>query len=247
MKIISTGILALAITSASTSAAAACSTTTINNVMASAIQPGSSVLNVSGLLGCAPDQTPMPNSASSTLTWSVVSSTKQQIVVNFAGTGSVSARYQEIPLSPGVGLSSDSNTGTQDAVAVAAIIALGAFRGGQMTIGSPAASGCTPATINPGAVSRIRPHTSIEMVVAMLGCNPTEVFLAEKVGVTKYSFLVPVLNVELDVFSDSMGVSFALYSDRTNPIETSYNSGFRAEQPLTPNWMPSAGVVPAVP
>ncbi len=114
-------------------------------------------------------------------------------------------------------------------------------------IGSRAASGCTPASVNPGAVSRIRPHTSIEMVIAMLGCNPTEIFFAEKVGVTKYSFLVPILNVELDVFSDSMGVSFALYSDRTNPLETSYSSGFRAEQPLTPNWMPSAGVIPTVP
>ena len=113
-------------------------------------------------------------------------------------------------------------------------------------IGSRAASGCTPATINPRAVSQIRPHSTIETVIAMLGCNPTEIFFAEKVGVTRYSFLVPVLNVELDVFSDSMGVSIALYSDRTNPLEISYNSGFRVEQPLTPNWMPSAGVIPTV-
>lgn len=124
MKIISTAILALAITSASASAAAACSTTTINNVMASAIQTGSSVLNVSGLLGCAPDQTPMPNSASSTLTWSVVSSTKQQIVVNFAGAGAVSARYQEIPLTPGAGVSAgvSNDTRSQDAAAAAVIL-----------------------------------------------------------------------------------------------------------------------------
>ncbi len=241
-------ITLVAMVIASASASAACSTTTINNVMASAIPSGSSVLSVSGLLGCTPDQMPTLNSASSTLTWSVVSYTKQQIVVNFAGAGSVSARYQEIPLSAGMnGGNSNSNTNTQDAVAVAAIIAFGAFRDGQMSIGSPAASGCTPATINPGAVLRIRPHTSIETVIAMLGCKPTETFFADKVGVTKYSFLVPVLNVELDVFSDSMGVSFALYSDRTNPLETSYNSGFRAEQPLTPNWMPSAGVIPTVP
>lgn len=236
-------IFTVALTIASTSATAACSTTTINTVMASAIPSGSSVLNVSGLLGCAPDQTPTPNSTSSTLTWSVISSTKQQIVVNFAGAGSVSARYQEIPLSAGVN-GGNSNSSTQEAVAVAAIIALGAFKGGQMSIGSPAASGCTPATINPGAVSRIRPHSTIETAIAMLGCSPTEVFFAEKIGVTKYKFLVPMLDVELDVFSDSLGVSFAIYIDRTNPIERHYNGALRIEPPLTPNWMPSAGVVP---
>lgn len=108
---------------------------------------------------------------------------------------------------------------------------------------SASAATCTTATINPGAVSRIRPHTSIETVIAMLGCSPVDVFVAE-VGTTKYSFLVPVLNVGLYVFTDSMGVSFALYTDHTNPAGVQYNGALRVEPPLSPSWMPNAGFIP---
>jgi len=122
-------------------------------------------------------------------------------------------------------------------LSISSIVALAVFTA------APAWAICTPATINPGAVSRIRPHTSIETVIAMLGCSPVDVFVAE-VGTTKYSFLVPVLNVGLYVFTDSMGVSFALYTDHTNPTGVQYNGALRIEPPLSPSWLPNGGFIP---
>lgn len=246
MRQLNLSMLGVALAVLSTLAQAApCSTITINPDMVIHIQHGMAPEDVSGILGCMPTERPALGS-SRLLVWGTedINPRKQIAVgfaVNYAGSSALQARYQEIPLSAGV---DGGNSGTQEAVAVAAIVALGAFSGGQMSIGSPAASGCTPATINPGAVSRIRPHTSIETVIAMLGCSPTEIFFAEKVGVTGYKFLVPLLDAELDVFSDSMGISFAIYIDRTNPLERHYNGALRIEPPLAPNWMPNAGVVP---
>ena len=237
--------VALAIASASASAAP-CTAITINPDMVIHIQRGMTPEGVSGILGCMPTERPALGS-SRLLVWGTedINPRKQIAVdfdVNYAGSSALQARYQEIPLSPGVGVSGGNDTGVEDVATAAVLIAFAASRGS--FIGSPAASGCTPATINAGAVSRIRPHTAIETVIGMLGCSPTEVFFAEIVGVTKYKFLVPILDVELDVFSDSMGVSFAIYIDRTNPLERRYDSALRVEQPLTPNWMPSAGVIP---
>ena len=239
------GAVALAVLSTSAQAAP-CTTITINQDMVIHIQRGMTPEGVSGILGCMPTERPALGS-SRLLVWGTedINPRKQIAVdfaVNYAGSSALQARYQEIPLSPGVGMSGGNDTGVEDVATAAVLIAFAASRGS--FIGSPAASGCTPATINPGAVSRIRPHTSIETVIAMIGCSPTEVFVAEEVGTTRYSFQVPLLDVELDVNTDSMGVMFAIYFDRTNPVGIKYNGALRIEPPLSPSWMPSAGVVP---
>lgn len=245
MKTIFT-VMVLAIASASASAAT-CTTATINRDMVIHIQRGMTPEVVTGILGCMPTERPAPVEGSSRLlVWDTEDiNPRKQITVNFAvnyaGSSALQAQYQEIPLSPGVGMSGGNDTGVRDVAAATVLIAFAASRGS--FIGSAAASGCTPATINPGAVSRIRPHTSIEMVIAMLGCSPAEVFVAEEAGVTRYGFLVPVLNVGLDVYVDSMGVSFAHYTDRTNLAGIKYNGALRIEPPLSPSWMPNAGFI----
>lgn len=108
-------------------------------------------------------------------------------------------------------------------------------------VGSAAVSGCTPATINPGAIALIRPHMTIETVKATLGCIPCESYFVEYVGVTRYLFAVPLLNGGVYVFTDALGVAFAIYID---PFLHSYNSGIRVEPPASPTWIPHAGVVP---
>lgn len=239
-------VMALAI-SASASAAT-CTTATINRDMVIHIQRGMTPEAVTGILGCMPTERPAPVVGSSRLlVWNTEDiNPRKQIAVNFAvnyaGSSALQAQYQEIPLSPGAGMSGGNDTGVRDVAAATLLIAASASRGS--FIGSAAASGCTPATINPGAVSRIRPHTSIETVIAMLGCSPTEVFVAEEVGTTRYSFQVPLLDVELDVITDALGVSFALYFDRTNPVGIKYNGALRVEPPLSPSWMPNGGFIP---
>lgn len=114
-------------------------------------------------------------------------------------------------------------------------------------VGGPAVSGCTPATINQAAISRIRPHTSIEAVEATLGCMPAEWLYSPETNATTYSFMVPLLNVSIWVVVDTTGVAFAEYFNFVNPLEASYSGALRAEPPLAPSMMPSAGVFPTIP
>lgn len=110
--------VALAIASASASAAT-CTGTMINRDMATYVQRGMTVNDISGLLVCAPIEAP------GGFAWETRDATmRRQIVVDFAGSVAIQARYQEIPLSPGVGGSSGNNndTGAQDAAAAAIIL-----------------------------------------------------------------------------------------------------------------------------
>lgn len=119
MKTIFT-VMVLAIASVSASASAAtCTGTMINRDMVTYVQRGMTVNDISGLLVCAPIEAP------GGFAWETRDATmRRQIVVDFAGSVAIQARYQEIPLSPGVGGSSGNNndTGAQDAAATAIIL-----------------------------------------------------------------------------------------------------------------------------
>lgn len=110
-----------------------------------------------------------------------------------------------------------------------------------LAISTQAQAICTPATVNPAAIQRIMPRMSVAAVQAVMGCLPTETMIGES-GVTLLRFAVPFINGGVYVvFDTAMGVSFAEYMD---PLIVSYNGALRAEPPLAPQWMPSAGVIP---
>lgn len=229
--------MALAIASASASAAT-CTTATINRDMVIHIQRGMTPEVVTGILGCMPTERPAPVVGSSRLlVWDTedINPRKQIAVdfaVNYAGSSVLQAQYQEIPLSPGVGMS-DGDTGGRDvaAAAAAALIALAAARGS--FTGSAAASGCTPAQVNPGAVQRVRPYMSLGAAQAAVGCLPVQNTTTAS-GSTLMLFAIPLTLGGVYVVSDSRGVVSAVYID---PTVTSYTGVF------APNWIPSAGVI----
>jgi hypothetical protein len=100
---------------------------------------------------------------------------------------------------------------------------------------------CTPATINPSAIARIVPHSSIGTVMAAMGCVPTEQAYSPIANATIYRFKIQMVDVFVDVVVDSQGVVFAEYIDFTNPIAGSYNGALRVNLP--PLWVPSAGTI----
>lgn len=100
---------------------------------------------------------------------------------------------------------------------------------------------CTPATINPSAITRIVPHSSIEAVIATLACSPTHQVYSPVVNASIYTFRLPMLDIGVYVMVDSQGVGFAQYMDFTNPNAGQYNGAMRAELP--PYWVPSAGTI----
>lgn len=100
---------------------------------------------------------------------------------------------------------------------------------------------CTPATINPSAIARIVPHSSIETVIAALGCAPTGQVYSPIVNAFMYTFKVPMLDIGVHVMVDSQGVGFAQYMDFTNPAASSYNGAMRIELP--PYLVPAAGTI----
>lgn len=225
-------LVALLLVSATTSAAT-CTGATINKDMVIYVQRGMTVNDISGVLGCMPIEVP------SGFVWETRDdSVRRQIAVDFASATAIRARYREIPLSPGVGVGGGNNNDTDTGAAAA--VALIAFTASRGNVGS-AASGCTPATINPSAIARIVPRTGIEAVIAILGCAPTEQVYAPLVNATVYTFKVPMLDVGVHVVVDGQGVSFAQYMDFSNPVVGSYNGAMRIELP--PHWVPSAGTI----
>lgn len=100
---------------------------------------------------------------------------------------------------------------------------------------------CTPATINPSAIARIVPRTSIETAIAALGCAPTEQIYSPIANSTIYTFKVPMLDVFVHVVVDSQGIAFAEYMDFTNPVAAPYSGAMRVNLP--PLWVPSAGTI----
>lgn len=226
--------IAMALTIASASASAAtCTGATINRDMVIYVQRGMTVSDISGVLGCIPIEVP------GGFAWETRDdSVRRQIAVDFASATAIRARYREIPLSPGVGVSGGNNndTGVRDAAAVA-LLAFAASR--DSVVGSAAASGCTPVQVNPSAVQRIKPRMNAGAVQAIMGCLPTETMIGES-GTTLLRFAVPFVNGGVYVIFDAMGTSYAEYMD---PLVVSYNSALRAEPPLAPQWIPSAGVI----
>lgn len=250
-------LVALAVTIMSTAAeAGSCSATTINRNMVHSIQLGSTPADISQLLGCMPSEIPAPAgelSATRLLVWGIQDANMhKQIAVNFsenyAGRSeALRARYQELPVatrSP----SADSNNDTAAAAGLLALVAVSR----SLFVGSAVASGCTPATINPGAIPRILPHVSIAAVEATLGCMPTDIYIDNDPTMnpnptfnTVYRFAVPLLNISIYIITDAQGTLFALYTDMTNPVGTAYNGAIRVEPSLPPdtNWMQSGGFI----
>jgi hypothetical protein len=100
---------------------------------------------------------------------------------------------------------------------------------------------CTSASINPGAVDRIRPHMTVEAVTAVLGCAPTEPPPATTfpLGVWVWGVPGPVAAAQgykyqnLSVVVDGEGVTFAMYSfSPIVSVQPAGNSGLKVEPPL---------------
>lgn len=234
-------LIAMALTIASASASAAtCTVTMINRDMVTYVQRGMTVNDISGLLVCAPIEAP-----GGSLAWETRDATmRRQIVVDFAGSVAIQARYQEISLSPGVGMS-DGDTGGRDVAAVAALIALAAAR--DYFTGSAGASGCTPAQVNEAAQRRVVPGMTLPGAIAAIGCTPKE--LVPSSGGMLASWTIAGLGeVEgggLHVFFDGAGAAATMYFP---PVAVSAYSGqLRGFPGVTPPWLPGAGVIAPMP
>lgn len=220
--------MALAIASASASAAT-CTGTMINRDMVTYVQRGMTVNDISGLLVCAPIEAP------GGFAWETRDATmRRQIVVDFAGSVAIQARYQEIPLSPG-------DTGGRDVAAAAALIALAAARG--YFTGSAEASGCTPAQVNEAAQRRIMPGMLMAGVIAAIGCKPMGLVPAP-VGMLASWYVAGLGEAEgggLHVFFDGAGAAFTFYfPPLAVPAHSSQLRGFPG---VTPPWVRSAGAI----
>jgi hypothetical protein len=109
---------------------------------------------------------------------------------------------------------------------------------------------CTPASINPGAVDRIRPHMTVEAVSAILGCVPTELPPAKTfpLGVWDWAVPAPVAVAQgymyqrVSAVMDEAGVAFAMYTfSPIASIRPEGSSGLKVEPPLQAqgNWVRS--------
>lgn len=102
---------------------------------------------------------------------------------------------------------------------------------------------CTPATINPDAVQRVRPHMSPVAVSAVLGCAPTEIF---QDSLQLWYWGIPQVGMSkilVAVTFDSSGVLSAQYQViSTDPkVPPICNGALRVEPPTTiGNWVPGA-------
>lgn len=100
----------------------------------------------------------------------------------------------------------------------------------------PAWAICTPAQVNPGAVQRIRPYMSVGAAQAAVGCLPVQNTTTAS-GTTLLRFALPLTPGGLIAVFDSRGAVGAVYTD---PTITLYTGAF------APNWIPSAGALPAL-
>lgn len=162
----------LAAIAASPAIAQQCTTATINSAMPPRIV-GLAQDAISTLLGCRPTVlAPLPGipQSSPIYTWWLAEGAwRKQVEVQFDQRGlAASARYQEIPMMPGGSPRSDN--GDSQAAAAIAMLAAGSSVRSAVSGGSV----CTPATINPAAVQKIRPYMSPAAVIGALGCSPTE-------------------------------------------------------------------------
>lgn len=108
---------------------------------------------------------------------------------------------------------------------------------------------CTPATINPGAVQRIRPHMSPAAVSAVLGCVPTKVFPPTEIfqdSLQIWYWGIPQVGMSkihvAVTFDDSGALSAQYQVISTDPkVPPICNGALRVEPPTTiGNWVPGA-------
>lgn len=225
---------------ASASAAlAVCTPETINQAtVKQQIRLQMTSAQVSALLGCNPVELPAPagTAASTLLAWGINDGGyRKQISVDFSsGGGATRARYQEIPLqSAGVGNGNDD----RNLVALALLFAASS-NAAHSAIGG-GLSVCTPATINPGAVQRIRPHMTPAAVSAVLGCAPTEVGPVWIWGIPLMDKLSS--KIQVAVVFDVSGALTAQYQVITPGALPICNGALRVEPPpQIGNWVPGA-------
>lgn len=234
---------------------AQCTSVTINSEMPRQVV-GLRQDRISELLGCMPTSLgPEPSvpQASETYSWGFVDGAlKKQVSAQFDSAGwAISARYEEIPLLPGRS-SRDDNSDAQAAVAIALMLEAS---GTASSVESSEAVSlgkamCTPASINPAAVPRIRPHMTVEAVSAVLGCTPTELppTTTFPLGVWVWGVPAPVAVAQgymyqrVSTVMDEAGVAFAMYTfSPIASIRPEGNTGLRVEPPLPAqgNWVRS--------
>lgn len=108
-----------------------------------------------------------------------------------------------------------------------------------LTLHVSASAICTPASINPGAVQRIRPHMSPAAVSAVLGCPPTEI---SPIGVGLWVWGVPFSEqaggkTQIAVVFDAGGVASAFFQFFPVGIPVG-NGAIRVEPPpQMNNWI----------
>lgn len=110
---------------------------------------------------------------------------------------------------------------------------------------------CTPATINPGAPARIRPHMTPAAVSAVLGCAPTDI---PPTLIGGWVWAVPLdLNpvgarMQVLVVFDAAGTLGAFYQffppdGPDGHIGRPIGNGAIRVEPSTPNWIFGSGPV----
>jgi len=225
---------------ASTSVAqAVCTPATINQATVQQIRLQMTPVAVSALLGCNPVELPAPEglrTASTLLAWIINDGLyRKQISVEFAaGGGATRASYREIPLQAqaGGGGNDDRN------LAALALLFAASGHAASSAINGGGVGVCTPATINPGAVQRVRPYMTPAAVSAVLGCAPTEIGPVWFWG-------IPLMKlsskIHVAVVFDESGALTAQYQVIALGVPPICNGAMRVEPPTQiGNWVPGS-------
>lgn len=225
---------------ASASAAQAiCTSTTINQATAQQIRLQMTQAAISTMLGCDPIELPAPAGAaeSTLLAWSIIDGAyRKQISVNFdmAGGGATHASYREIPLQTQAGGGGNND---RNLIALALLFAA-SNNAARSTIGGGLGV-CTPSTINPGAVQRVRPYMTPAAVSAVLGCAPTEIGPVWIWGIPLMDKLSS--KIQVAVVFDAEGAVTAQYQVLAPGVPPICNGALRVEPPTQiGNWVPGA-------
>lgn len=218
---------------------AICTPATINQTTAQQqIRLQMTSTQVSALLGCNPVELPAPagTGASTLLAWSIIDGAyRKQISVNFdtAGGGATRASYREIPLQTQAGGSGSNDRN----LAALALLFAASNNAARSTVGGGLGV-CTPATINPGAVQRVRPYMTPVAVSAVLGCAPTEIGPVWIWGIPLMDKLSS--KIQVAVVFDAEGAVTAQYQVLAPGVPPICNGALRVEPPTTTygNWVP---------